>query len=150
MHCLDPIVRFWPHLAAGFDLLACLFASVHVLLNKRDTRAATLWIACIWFLPLLGPVLYLALGVNRIRRRAILLGVHGTFHRPVPDDLGETEQAGAKHLPTSCQRRPARRPAALTARQQNRAAHQRRRRVSAMLAAIESAKNVRLTWHVYL
>lgn len=98
MRCLDIIVRFWPHLAAGFNLLACLFASVHVLLNKRDTRAATLWIGCIWLLPLLGPALYLVLGVNRIRRRAISLGVHGTFRRPVPDDLGELEPAGAEQL----------------------------------------------------
>ena len=52
----------------------------------------------IWLLPLLGPVLYLVLGVNRIRRRAVSLGVHGTFRRPVPDNLGEPEHAGAEHL----------------------------------------------------
>ena len=98
MHCLEPIVRFWPFFAVGFNLLACLLASVHVLLHKRDSRAATLWIGFIWLLPLLGPVLYLALGVNRIRRRAVSLGVHGTFRRPAPDDLGEPEHAGAEHL----------------------------------------------------
>jgi len=98
MHSLESIGRFWPFFATGFDLLACLLASVHVLLNKRDTRAATLWIGCIWLLPLLGPVLYLVLGVNRIRRRAVSLGVHGTFRRPVPDNLGEPEHAGAEHL----------------------------------------------------
>jgi cardiolipin synthase len=98
MHSLESIDRFWPFFATGFDLLACLLASVHVLLNKRDTRAATLWIGCIWLLPLLGPVLYLVLGVNRIRRRAVSLGVHGTFRRPVPDNLGEPEHAGAEHL----------------------------------------------------
>jgi cardiolipin synthase len=98
MHSLESIGRFWPFLATGFDLLACLLASVHVLLNKRDTRAATLWIGCIWLLPLLGPVLYLVLGVNRIRRRAISLGVHGAFRRIAPDDLGEPEHAGAEHL----------------------------------------------------
>jgi cardiolipin synthase len=86
MHRLEPIVRFWPLFAAGLDLLACLLASVHVLLHKRDSRAAALWIGFIWLLPLLGPVLYLA------------LGVHSTFRRPVPDDLGEPEHAGAEHL----------------------------------------------------
>jgi cardiolipin synthase len=98
MHYLEPIARFWPLFAAGFELLACLLASAHVLLNKSDTRAATLWIGFIWLLPLLGPVLYLVLGVNRIRRRAVSLGVHGTFRRPGPDDLGDPEQAGAEHL----------------------------------------------------
>jgi cardiolipin synthase len=98
MHCLEPIARFWPFFAVGFNLLACLLASAHVLLHKRDSRAATLWIGFIWLLPLLGLVLYFALGVNRIRRRAVSLGVHGTFRRPVPDDLGEPEHTGAEHL----------------------------------------------------
>ncbi|HTS17268.1 MAG TPA: phospholipase D-like domain-containing protein [Verrucomicrobiae bacterium] len=98
MRGLEPILRFWPIFAAGLDLLACLLASVHVLLHKRDSRAATLWIGFIWLLPLLGVVLYFTLGVNRIRRRAVSLGVHGTFRRPVPDDLGEPEHAGAEHL----------------------------------------------------
>jgi cardiolipin synthase len=95
---LDHISRFWPHLAAGFDFLAALLASIHTLLHKRDSRAATLWLGIIWFLPLFGPILYLAMGVNRIRRRAQSLGVHKTLNRPVPENLGEPETAGAEHL----------------------------------------------------
>jgi cardiolipin synthase A/B len=98
MDWLDKISQFWPHLAAGADFVAALLASLHALLNKRDSRAATLWLGLIWFLPLFGPILYLALGVNRIRRRAARLRVHGTFTRPIPDDLGEPEHAGAEHL----------------------------------------------------
>jgi cardiolipin synthase len=98
MDWLEKISRFWPHFAAGFDLLACLLASGHALLHKRDTRAATIWIGIVWTLPALGPLLYLALGVNRIRRRAVKLGVHKTFSRPVPENLGEPEHNGAEHL----------------------------------------------------
>jgi len=98
MDWLTRVSRFWPHIATGFFLLSCLLASGHALLLKRDTRAATIWIFIIWFLPALGPLLYLTLGVNRIRRRAIQLGVHKTFSRPVPDDLGEPEHDGAEHL----------------------------------------------------
>jgi cardiolipin synthase len=98
MDWLDKISRFWPHLAAGFDFLAALLASIHALLHKRDSRAATLWLGLIWFLPLFGPVLYLALGVNRIRRRALSLAVHKTFSRPVPENLGEPQHEGAEHL----------------------------------------------------
>ena len=94
----DKISRYWPHIAAGFDFLAALLASFHALLNKRDSRAATLWLGLIWFLPLFGPVLYLALGVNRIRRRAMTLAVHKTFSRPVPENLGEPQHEGAEHL----------------------------------------------------
>ena len=96
MDWLDRLSRFWPHLAAGFDFLAALLASIHALLHKRDSRAATLWLGFIWFLPLFGSILYLALGVNRIRRRALSLGVHKTFSRPIPEDLGEPQHAGRR------------------------------------------------------
>ena len=98
MNWLAVYYKYWPHLAAGFDLFACLLASSHALLQKRDTRAATIWIGVIWFLPALGPLLYLAMGVNRIRRRAIKLGVHKTFSRDIPENLGEPEHDGAEHL----------------------------------------------------
>ena len=98
MRWLEQLEHFWPHLVAGFDLAAVLLASGHALLHKREPRAATLWIGVIWLLPALGPLLYLMLGVNRIRRRAIKLGVHKTFSRPVPENLGEAEHDGAEHL----------------------------------------------------
>ncbi len=98
MNWVALIQKFWPHVAAGFDLIACLLASGHALLKKRDTRAATIWIFIIWILPAVGPLLYLVLGVNRIRRRALKLGVHKTFSRPVPENLGEPEHDGAEHL----------------------------------------------------
>jgi cardiolipin synthase len=98
MDWLDKLSLFWPHLVAGFDFLAASLASVHALLHKRDSRAATLWLGLIWFLPVLGPVLYLVLGVNRIRRRAVSLGVHKAISRPIPENLGEPEPEGAEHL----------------------------------------------------
>ena len=98
MNWLALVSKYWPHVAAGFDLFACLLASGHALLHKRDNRAATIWIGAIWTLPALGPLLYLALGVNRIRRHAVKLGVHKTFSRDVPENLGEPEHDGAEHL----------------------------------------------------
>lgn len=85
-------------MVAGFDFLAALLASIHALLNKRDSRAATLWLGTIWFLPVLGPILYLALGVNRIRRRAISLGVHKRVAGTIPKNLGESQVSGVEHL----------------------------------------------------
>jgi len=85
-------------LVAGFSLIAAVLASAHALLHKRDTRAATLWIGLIWLAPVVGAVLYLVLGVNRIRRRAILLGVHRRPIRPIPEDLGEPDQKEVEHL----------------------------------------------------
>ena len=48
---------------------------------------------------MLGPILYLALGVNRIRRRAISLGVHKTFSRArFPKISANRNSHGAEHL----------------------------------------------------
>ena len=94
----DVFKEFWLYITAGLYTLACLLTTSHALLHKRDTRAATIWIIVIWTLPVIGPLLYLALGVNRIRRRAIRLGVHQTLNRPVPENLGEPEHSGAEHL----------------------------------------------------
>jgi cardiolipin synthase len=98
MNWLDQISRFWPHLVAGFSLLAALFASIHALLHKRDSRAAMLWLGFIWFLPLFGSIFYLAFGVNRIRRRALSLRVQNGVTSPIPKNLGEPEHEGAAHL----------------------------------------------------
>jgi len=47
-----------------------LLASAHAILNKRDSRAAAGWVGVIWGVPVLGALLYLLLGINRLRRRA--------------------------------------------------------------------------------
>ena len=61
-------------------LFIAVLASGHAILHKRDSRAAVLWVGFIWFVPLLGTVLYLLFGINRIRRRAVSL--RGSPARP--------------------------------------------------------------------
>ena len=58
------------YLASALHVAISLVASVHVLLHKRDTRAATGWIGLIWLSPVVGSALYVLLGINRIKRRA--------------------------------------------------------------------------------
>ena len=55
-------------------ILVALATAGHALLYKRDPRAALSWIAVCLLYPLLGPVLYYLLGVNRVRTRAKKLG----------------------------------------------------------------------------
>jgi cardiolipin synthase len=94
----DLLSRFWPHLVAGFHVLAAGLTTTHALLHKRDARAATLWVGVVWLMPVLGSVLYLVLGVNRIRRRALALGITSDVSRPLPVNYGEPEPEGARHL----------------------------------------------------
>ena len=64
--------EFWliPFAISAFDVAVSSAASAHVILNKRDTKAAIGWIGLIWLSPLLGTGLYVLLGINRITRRA--------------------------------------------------------------------------------
>jgi cardiolipin synthase A/B len=73
MEYLSPISSFWHFLAATVSVLFAAAASAHAVLYKRDSRAALLWVAVIWLVPIVGGVLYLALGINRIKRRALFL-----------------------------------------------------------------------------
>jgi cardiolipin synthase len=52
------------------SLTLALFTSAHVVLYKRDVRAAIGWVGVIWLTPLIGSLLYIALGINRLERRA--------------------------------------------------------------------------------
>ena len=62
------------HLAAiGLGLLLSVVATAHVVLHKRDSRAAIAWVGFVWLVSLVGAVLYFIFGVNRLRHKAALL-----------------------------------------------------------------------------
>ncbi len=52
-------------------VVVSVLVTVHVLLHKEEPRAAIGWIALVWLSPPLGVVLYVMLGINRVRRRAL-------------------------------------------------------------------------------
>jgi len=51
-----------------------IWATVHLLLNKRDVGATLGWVGLVWLAPFTGAFLYFVLGINRVRRRAQRLG----------------------------------------------------------------------------
>jgi cardiolipin synthase len=54
-------------------LVLAVFVTLHVLLRKREVASAVGWIGLVWFAPITGAILYVLLGVNRVRRRALRL-----------------------------------------------------------------------------
>lgn len=66
---------------AGAVIVAAVLASAHAVLYKRESRSAALWLAVVWVLPALGPLLYLTIGVNRVERRATRLRRRMVRHR---------------------------------------------------------------------
>lgn len=68
------MTQTWHTLATLFSLLllvADIGASLHAVMYKRDYRSALSWVGMIWLVPVLGFLLYLTLGINRIQRRAV-------------------------------------------------------------------------------
>ena len=62
---------WWPYLAAVLLGLAELAAAAHAIVNKREVRAATAWVGLILLVPGFGVLLYLLLGIDRIKRVAV-------------------------------------------------------------------------------
>lgn len=56
------------YLLAIVSVVASLWASAHAVMYKRKSRAAAAWVGLIWLSPFFGAILYLLLGVNRLRR----------------------------------------------------------------------------------
>ncbi|MFP4373316.1 MAG: phospholipase D-like domain-containing protein [Spirochaetaceae bacterium] len=71
---------FWPLFTAGATVIVALGASAHVVLYKRDSRAAVAWVGLIWLVPILGSVLYVLFGINRVRRRVSGRRGHESAH----------------------------------------------------------------------
>ena len=67
---LATIEALRPIIVALLSGVLAVITSAHAILHKRDTRAAVAWVGLIWLVPVLGSVLYVLLGINRIRRRA--------------------------------------------------------------------------------
>jgi cardiolipin synthase len=70
--------------------------SAHIILTKDDVRAAIGWAGLVWLAPVLGSLLYLVLGVNRISRQA------GAMRGRVPldaEDRAQMVRAGTAQVP---------------------------------------------------
>lgn len=58
------------YVVGALTVLLAGIASGHAILYKRDSRAAVGWVGLIVLAPIVGPLLYAILGINRIRRHA--------------------------------------------------------------------------------
>ncbi len=57
-------------LVGGVHVMMAAAVTVHVLMTKRDVPAAIGWIGMAWLAPVLGTLLYVGFGINRVKRRA--------------------------------------------------------------------------------
>ncbi len=73
--------------------LASVWAIIHAILNKRESRAASLWVVLILAVPLIGIIFYFLFGINRIQRKARRLGIEHPVYASVEHtpELGTTD-----------------------------------------------------------
>lgn len=60
-------------LAGLFYLTLQICVTAHILLKKDDVKSSIGWMGLVWLAPVLGSIIYILFGINRIRRRALAL-----------------------------------------------------------------------------
>jgi cardiolipin synthase len=68
-------VTVWQSIIATLVTIAGVSTALHALLHKREPRAALSWCAIALMVPLLGAVLYVLFGINRVDSRARRLAI---------------------------------------------------------------------------
>ncbi len=63
--------EYWPQLVLLLSIVVGGSAAIHAAMTKTDVRAAIAWVGVIIMSPLLGPLIYLIAGINRIRHDQI-------------------------------------------------------------------------------
>src|SRR5215213_7033315 len=96
MPFVERVIDLWPQVAVVLTLFVSIVTSGYVILYKRDSRSAIIWVAFIWLAPIIGSISYLAFGVNRIRLRARALRGKSAWYQPVPPTIScAPENSGA-------------------------------------------------------
>ena len=112
MPALDP---FWTTVLVLFDVLAVLLSGWHILLHKRTSSSALLWLNIVILLPLIGTLLYVAFGVARHGRRATIKELHNLAVRQqlsplvpslLPDPLRGDSPEDTRKAPLEADRFP--------------------------------------------
>ena len=74
-HTLHLLLPYGAITVSIAHLALAVGVTLHVLSHKRNPGSAVSWIGLAWLSPVVGSVLYLLLGINRVRRRARSEGV---------------------------------------------------------------------------
>lgn len=100
---MTAVVDFLGHLrfyvAGALAFLLAVLTSGHAIMYKRDSRSAVGWVGLIWLAPVVGSLLYVVFGINRIRRRAALLRAVGPRLSGPLLALRPGDALVAQHLP---------------------------------------------------
>jgi cardiolipin synthase len=95
----------WPHITFCAYVVLTAAASAHLVLYKKDTRAAIGWIGVVVMVPIFGALLYSVFGINRLHRRAVSMrATSGQHWRTKQAARRAAEKALAVALPEGAER----------------------------------------------
>ena len=95
---MDPVSLSSFGIAGLLYLILQILVTGHIICRKDDVKSSFGWIGLVWFTPLIGCIIYIVFGINRIRRKALSLRNKG------PDIFtvtGKTEEEIEKEIPQS-------------------------------------------------
>jgi cardiolipin synthase len=81
MSVLRDQLNLLPLLATLLHLALALAVTGHALMTRRSVSATVAWIGLAWLAPIIGALLYLMLGINRIQRAGVALGLKAAWQR---------------------------------------------------------------------
>ena len=98
------LVDLWPFVLSAGHIAGATGVTVHAVLRKRQVPAVIGWVGLAWLAPVIGSILYLSFGINRIQRAALALQ-----RQPILGDTGEfrATQAGREFLAALATTHPA-------------------------------------------
>lgn len=68
---LDFLSPYWPHIFFVLSVVMGATAAIHVAMTKDEVRSAVGWVGVILLSPMVGALLYLIAGINRVRRKVV-------------------------------------------------------------------------------
>jgi len=95
---IDTLKHIWPHILTIIHIAGALGVTVHAILKKHDIRASIGWIGLAWLSPLLGTVAYMVLGINRIKRKGVSLGLVDAWDHDQKQRLTQEDELRIHYL----------------------------------------------------
>lgn len=89
---IDSLKIIWPYVFTVLHIVGAIAVTIHAILKKYDVRAAIGWIGLAWLSPVMGTAAYLVLGINRIQRKGVSLGLYDSWDHASEQHLTEKDE----------------------------------------------------------
>ncbi|MFN2326924.1 MAG: phospholipase D-like domain-containing protein [Gemmatimonadales bacterium] len=100
---IESLADLWPAFLSLAHLILAIGVTVDAVLRPRHVAAVLAWVGIAWLAPIIGPMLYLGFGVNRLQRAAVSLDLETAWNQTgVRESATEgaiAEEEVADHFP---------------------------------------------------